>query len=187
MLVHAGDATFSGKVKEIKSFMDWFSSQPHEYKIFVAGNHDMLFEDSPIIAKQLIPSNVIYLQDNGIKIDNWNIWGSPWQPEFQNWSFNLPRGRALREKWDLIPLNTNLLITHSPPFEKGDMNEEGMRLGCVDLALKVKQLKDLKLHVFGHIHEGYGQYGYNLPYSINASICKRRYSQPLNLPVTLEM
>ena len=110
-MLHAGDATINGTIDEIKNFNRWFVGLPHKIKIFVAGNHDWLFERNNSHARQLLDDSIIYLQDSSIKIEDLRIYGSPWQPRFFDWAFNLNRGTQLEEKWKMIPLETDILIT----------------------------------------------------------------------------
>jgi hypothetical protein len=103
------------------------------------------------------------------------IWGSPWQPEFYNWAFNLPRGEALKEKWDMIPVDTDILITHGPPFGKLDyVDYSKINVGCEELLKRVEEIKP-KIHVCGHIHGGYGYVFDGNTHFINASILNDRY------------
>lgn len=78
----------------------------------ISGNHDFLFERNPGVAEALVPANVTYLRDSGVEIEGLKIWGSPWQPWFGDWAFNLDRGRRLAEKWALIPEEVNVLFGH---------------------------------------------------------------------------
>ena len=39
-------------------------------------------------------TNCIYLQDSTTQIYGLKIYGTPWQPEFCGWAFNLPRGQV---------------------------------------------------------------------------------------------
>lgn len=179
ILIHAGDATSTGSKNQLVSFFEWFRNQPHEHKIFVAGNHDRLMERRPHVLKKHM-EGIHYLCDSGVIIGGVKFWGSPWQPEFCNWAFNLPRGRALENKWRLIPYDTDVLITHGPPYGVGDKTERGELVGCTDLALRVRYL-ELRYHIFGHVHEGYGVHDR----SINAAVCDERY-RPINKPLVLE-
>jgi hypothetical protein len=36
--------------------------------------------------------------------------GTPWQPEFGGWAFNLPRGQHCLDKWERIPEDTDILV-----------------------------------------------------------------------------
>lgn len=187
ILIHAGDATIRGTIDEIVLFNEWFANLPHQYKIFVAGNHDWLFETNNRFARKLLDSSIHYLQDSSVKIENLKIYGSPWQPRFFDWAFNLNRGAELAEKWKLIPDDADILITHGPPF--GILDEVPRRYfventGCEDLRKRVETIRP-KLHVFGHIHCGYGateKFGVKF---INASNCDESY-EPTNAPIVID-
>ena len=190
LLIHAGDATITGTIDEIVLFNEWFAGLPHKYKIFVAGNHDWLFENNPIPARKILSDKIIYLRDSFVEIEGLKIYGSPWQPRFFDWAFNLTRGAELAEKWKLIPDDTDILITHGPPF--GILDEVPRRYfventGCEELRKRVEELRlnKLKLHVFGHIHCGYGRaekFGVKF---INASNCDESYA-PTNAPIVVD-
>ncbi len=115
ILIHAGDATTVGTHEQIRRFSDWFASLPHPHKVFVAGNHDWLFEKDNDSARSLLDPAIVYLQDSAIEIDGLKIYGSPWQPRFFDWAFNLNRGQEMAEKWAMIPDDIDILITHGPP------------------------------------------------------------------------
>ncbi len=188
ILIHAGDATITGTFDEILKFDKWFANLPHKIKIFVAGNHDWLFETNNSYARALLSRNVIYLQDSFIEIEGLKIYGSPWQPRFFDWAFNLNRGAELAEKWKLIPNDTDILITHGPPF--GILDEVPRQFwventGCEELIKKVEEIRP-KLHLFGHIHCGYGtteKFGVKF---INASNCNESY-EPSNPPIVFDL
>lgn len=188
LLIHAGDGTVSGLEREVIMLRDWFLSQPHKKKVFVPGNHDSLFEDLPQYARSLFcdGNDTHLLIDQGVEINGVKIWGAPWQPEFMNWSFNLPRGQPLRDKWDLIPEGTDILVTHGPPHKIGDyVVRDKEHAGCEDLLKRVLDLK-IKYHIFGHIHGGYGEYYLHGTKFINASICTDAYF-PGNKPVVFDL
>ena len=130
-------------------------------------------------------TNCKYLQDEGCKIEGFHFWGSPWQPEFGRWAFNLPRGEKLREKWDEIPDNTDVLITHSPPYGIKDLVVTGKHEGCEELLKVVFRIKP-KLHIFGHIHEDYGKQVEQGITFVNASICNFDY-ESLNNPIVVDI
>jgi len=174
ILIHAGDFTNRGSLLDIRRFSAFLGRQPHKYKIVIAGNHDMSFELTPDLAQKEL-TNCIYLQDSGIEIEGVKIYGSPWQPEFCNWGFNLQRGAPLKEKWDLIPNDTDILITHGPPYGIGDQTNHKEKVGCDELLYAIKKRIHPKVHICGHIHEAYGvDYDSNTTY-INASICTFHY------------
>lgn len=189
LLVHAGDFSLSGQVHEVKEFFTWFGRQPHRYKVVIAGNHDLLFESAPEYARAMVPRDVVYLQDSGCEIEGVRIWGSPWQPWFLDWAFNLKTESELQAVWDLIPPDTDVLITHGPPFEILDECYDGRRVGCAALAGTVRRIKPA-LHLFGHIHEGYGcmddPEGKTDTRFVNACICDQVY-KPVNAPVVVNI
>jgi Icc-related predicted phosphoesterase len=180
LLVHAGDVSQRGRVEEIRGFGRWLAGLPHRRKILVAGNHDFLFQDEPELARELVQDDsVTYLQDSGTEFEGLRIWGSPWQPWFHDWAFNLRPGEPLARVWRQIPAETDLLVTHGPPFGVLDrVGRGGMSVGCEELTRRLTRL-DVKLHVFGHIHEAHGVRGAegeagSGPLSINASCCTLR-------------
>lgn len=186
VLIHAGDMSGRGTEAEIVDFMDWFSAQPHAHKILIAGNHDFYFENaSKEELRQLLPSNIIYLNDSGCSIEGIQFWGSPVQPEFNNWAFNRESGPAIKKHWDLIPTNTDVLITHGPPFGILDATIQGKHVGCPDLLQAVYAVKP-KIHVFGHIHESFGQHTTNGTHFINASVLNHQYYYTFE-PVLVEV
>ena len=184
LLLHAGDATNRGTEKEVAAFADWLAGLPHRHKVVVAGNHDFLFEREPAAARAAI-QGAVYLQDEAVEIEGLRIWGSPWQPEFMDWAFNLPRGAALREKWDRIAPGTDVLITHGPPHGILDRVDEGRQEGCAELRTAVARVRP-RLHLFGHIHEGYGRETRDRTTFVNASICDRGY-RPIHPPVLVDL
>lgn len=131
-------------------------------------------------------TNCIYLQDEGIELFGIKIYGSPWQPEFCKWAFNLKRGEECLQKWDHIPIDTDLLITHTPPLGYGDLCCSGVRAGCVELLSTVQKRVKPKYHVFGHVHEGYGITSDGKIIYINASTCDINYL-PQNLPICFDI
>jgi len=180
VLIHAGDITRHGKLSELNDFNDWLGEQPHKHKIIIAGNHDWCFERQKDKSLKIL-TNAIYLEDESIAIAGHNFYGSPWQPEFQNWAFNLHRGKEIQEKWDLISNNIDVLITHGPVFGLLDKIFSGENVGCEALLTKVEAIKP-KVHICGHIHEGYGELIHQGIKFINASVTNVRY-QPINAPI----
>ena len=186
ILVHAGDHTWNGNVPELNVALQWFSSQPHKHKIFIAGNHDRLFETDPGLAKSLVPDNCIYLQDDECTVEGIRFWGAPWTPAFCGWAFNLPRGQALKEKWALIPPGIDVVITHGPPYGILDKTPDhyerpGHPVGCHDLRNRMIDLKP-RIHVFGHIHCKHGMKTVRGTTYINASVCNEKY-HAVNTPL----
>lgn len=154
VFVHAGDMLRGGRLEELEAVAAWIVGLPHRHKVIVAGNHDWCFDRARDQALAMLPG-VHYLCDSGLEIDGLRIWGSPWQPAYNDWAFNLPRGEALAERWSLIPSGLDLLITHGPPRGYGDRGPVAGRQGCADLRARVDEVKP-RVHVFGHIHQDGG-------------------------------
>ena len=175
MIIFAGDMCGWGHgISDIISFGDWIYDQPHKYKIVIAGNHDWTFQDDYYMSKSLL-EDITYLQDDMVEIEGIKIYGSPWQPTFFNWAFNLDRGDEISRKWDLIPDETDILVTHGPPMGHLDWNNTKTdRVGCYDLNRAVKRVKP-RYHIFGHIHNYHGIEETDGTTFINASNCNDRY------------
>lgn len=186
ILIHAGDATIRGTHSEVEDFLSWFSRLPHRHKIFVAGNHDWLFETENEFARILSAKfNLNYLQDSSIEIGNLKVYGSPWQPRFYDWAFNLNRGAEIAEKWAVIPDETDILITHGPPCGILDQTPRGDNAGCEELYKRVIEINP-KMHIFGHIHLGYGKLKTAATIFVNASNCNENY-EPTNPPIIVDL
>lgn len=183
-LVHAGDCTSMGSKHEITQFLEWFSNTSFKHKIFIAGNHDFGFEQQTDISQEYKDMGVIYLFDNETTIDGIKFYGSPWQPEFHNWAFNLSRGEELSEKWEQIPQDVDVLITHGPAYGILDYAPIGGHVGCEELYRKIVEVKP-KIHVCGHIHEGYGQKTMGGIEFLNASVLNDRYEHA-HKPIVIE-
>lgn len=154
VFVHAGDLCRGGDLDELRAAAAWMASLPHRQKIIVAGNHDWAFAREPAAARGAL-EGITYLEDSGVTIDGLRFWGSPWQPAFHDWAFNLPRGPALAAVWAKIPHGIDVLITHSPPEGFGDRSPVGGRAGCADLRARIAIARP-RLHLFGHIHQDGG-------------------------------
>ncbi len=189
VILHAGDVSSRGTEKEIVKFLEWFESLNYPHKIFIAGNHDFFFENnSPEKIEKIIPPSVTYLNDSGVEIEGVKVWGSPVTPWFFDWAFNRQRGAAIKKHWDLIPEDTDILMTHGPVHGILDKTNTGVAAGCEELLKTINNSK-IKLHVSGHIHEGYGERVVDGIRYINASVLDIRYRQvndPVILPFTSE-
>lgn len=191
VLIHSGDIMNSGwNYADITNFLKWFEAQPYDELIFIAGNHDRRFETDPLDVKEILEGfpAITYLQDDWVEVDDIKIYGSPWQPEFYNWAFNLSKGGpGLMSKWEAIPQDTGILITHGPPQDHLDVSGPPYNephLGCALLRVKVDE-QPPKIHVFGHIHGGHGYKFHNGTHFINASVLNENYDV-VNNGVTLD-
>jgi len=177
ILIHAGDLTARGTLPQLQQAADWLRSLPHRHKLIIAGNHDFALERSPAEAVPLL-HGLTYLLDEEVTVEGLRIWGSPWQPWFFDWAFNLQRGADIDRKWQLIPSGLDILVTHGPPEGFGDKCFDGRRVGCADLLRHVREKKP-RFHLFGHIHEDRGRWqdGETTLMNVTVSECE--------LPVTV--
>ncbi|KIL66547.1 hypothetical protein M378DRAFT_160538 [Amanita muscaria Koide BX008] len=182
VLLHSGDLTHTGGLREVKETMAWLYSLPHQVKIIIAGNHDLTFhhgwyektwkrwhgdkQDQAAIMELVKgpaakEAGIVYLdceeyqfslKDSG-KV--WTVYGSPWQPEFGACAFNYSRSKA-HTIVDRIP-KVDILLTHGPPYGVLDETSRRLKVGCKTLSSRLPQLQP-RLHTFGHIHESHGAY-----------------------------
>ena len=190
ILIHAGDITSRGETWQVEKFNHWLGKLPHKHKIVIAGNHDFCFERNQA-CRELI-TNAVYLQDAAFEAAGFKFYGSPWQPWFHDWAFNLQRGPDILAKWKLIPTDTDILITHGPPKGHGDLvgrvlfADEDPHVGCQDLLDEVTTRIKPKLHVFGHIHEAYGRSTDGQTIFVNACNLDLGY-KPVNPPLVVDL
>lgn len=203
VLVHCGDATMRGTYQEVAQFATRFDRYPHKHKLFVPGNHDWQFQIEHEKGNKF--SEVSWadiLIDSGVTIDGVKFWGSPWQPEFCNWAFNLPRGPELKKHWDLIPSDTKVLVTHTPPMgildgvwntrweydketKRQEMHRYQEHVGCADMLLAVQRVKP-KLHIFGHVHSAYGRVDGPETTFVNCALANEKYHL-VHQPVVIDL
>lgn len=187
MLIHAGDFTGRGSPQEVEAFAAQFAAYPHEHKIVIAGNHDWTFERNRFLGEEILrrAGGITYLQDSEVTIDGFRIYGSPWQPWFHNWAFNVHRGPKLRAIWEKIPTGVDILVTHGPPFGILDVAPRNGHVGCEDLTAELARIKP-RLHVFGHIHDAYGIVEKDGTIYVNACNDNERYN-PVNPPIVVDL
>lgn len=181
LLIVAGDLTAADKHHQYLEFLSWLHKQNYKHYIFIAGNHDKLIQKGEVLTSGLY--NTSYLCDSGTEFEfdkkeritqfspaldsvypnkkKLKIWGSPWTPRFEGVNplcdaFMLSEAE-LEAKFALIPDDTDILITHGPPYGILDKSRRAHRVGSKSLMMHVQTRLNPKLHVFGHIHEGYGK------------------------------
>ena len=184
ILLHAGDLTGRGRIKEIRGAHAWLASLPHRHKIVVAGNHDFGFERTPDEARAVM-TDVTYLEDEEVTVEGLRIWGTPWQPWFHDWAFNLQRGAEMAAVWAKVPTGIDVLLTHGPPAGILDRTYRGEEVGCADQRAALARIRP-RLCVFGHIHESYGQVEVDGTLYVNASTCNLEY-EPVQPPIVVEL
>ncbi|KAG9009462.1 hypothetical protein FRB94_014253 [Tulasnella sp. JGI-2019a] len=176
VLLHSGDITAKGKVKDFELSMEWLRNMPHRTKIIIAGNHDLTLDEewykqqggadqdvakvrefvSGAVAKE---AGIVYLRDEAYEFQakeggrRWTVYGSPWTPYFRGKAFNYMPEDA-KQIYGSIP-NVDILMTHGPPHQVHDLTMDGAHAGCPTNLERVCKIKP-RLHLFGHIHEGRG-------------------------------
>ena len=209
VIVFAGDCTRIGRLEtEAIPFLNWLNRQKAPHKIMVAGNHDFCFDtnfktytslgdlrhadkethntDEDISSLISYFPTITYLNDSGVEIDGIKYWGSPISSWFHDWAFN--RKDDIIEHWDMIPNDTDVLITHGNPKGILDEAQNGYHIesvGCHELLVSCYRVKP-KIHVFGHIHEAYGTKLIDDMTFINASSLNASYD-PVNPPIIVEV
>jgi predicted phosphodiesterase len=187
VLLHAGDLTSHGKPEEFARVARWLLQLPHAHKVVVAGNHDFLLQDRPQEARALLAAvpGLIYLEDELATVAGLRIWGTPWQPWFYDWAFNLPRnGDELAAVWARVPAGVDVLLSHSPAHGILDRTRRGDAVGCERLRLELPRIRP-RLHVFGHIHEAYGELVVDGTHHVNASTCDLQY-RAVQAPIVVD-
>ncbi len=188
VLIHAGDFCQGRTVPldAVRIFNDEMAALPHEHKLLAGGNHDWPLQLDPENARALLTA-VTYLEDSGVTIGGVKFYGSPWQPDYRFWAFNLPRRcPELKAKWAAVPDDTDVLITHTPPFGILDWSKSQQgEVGCELLRRRLETISP-KLHVFGHVHECRGQDENNGTIHINAASVDLAY-EPVHIPIVVDL
>jgi Icc-related predicted phosphoesterase len=194
VLIHAGDLTSDRDALRLGVLHDansWFKALSHRFSlvVFCPGNHDQNFEDTPQLATDILTAgidNMIVLINKSTRFGRFNIHGIPQTPRHFDWAFNVDRGPLIRRYYDNIPEDTNVLITHGPPCGVMD-SYEGAHVGCEELKsyLQAREVVP-ELHVFGHIHAGYGLIQTANSYVVNAAICDAA-NKPVNKPIVVDL
>lgn len=159
MVIFSGDCSNTREPvlnsNEVLDFIEWYKMLPYTYKIFVGGNHDTSIEARLIKRKQFEDKGIIYLENESVEIEGIKIWGSPITPTFGvGWAWNRKREK-IHKYWDEIPENTDIVVTHGPPFGMLDSTYDRLNnfdmCGCRNLMKRIIKVNP-KYHLFGHIH-----------------------------------
>lgn len=182
VLLHAGDLTHTGRLKQMLTTTNWLKSLRHPHKLIIAGNHDLTLDhdwyltdgkawhinrgppEDPEAVRQLLnpePDDITfeYLQYQSTEFTHegtdWKAYGSPGSPWFGGWAFNYDRGTEAEDLAKNIPDDVDILLTHGPPHRILDRVYAGELVGCKALASRVEEIRPI-IHIFGHIHEARG-------------------------------
>ncbi|EEP77966.1 predicted protein [Uncinocarpus reesii 1704] len=173
LLIHSGDLSNAGTVEEIQAAVNWLRSLPHKHKVVVAGNHDSWFDPE---ARTLVPhsggeeaiewGDIHYLQNSSVILSfhpgsasstrTLKVHGAPQIPQLDPASPSIhafqypPSTRG--DPWPSpIPLDTDILVSHSPPQHHSD--NFPYSVGCQFLLEAAWRIRPM-LYVFGHVHVG---------------------------------
>ena len=174
IIIHSGDMTDVGTENELLDFLNWFLDLPYKYKIFVAGNHDFGLHNATIDG---LDENCYYLNNSGVTIEGVRFYGVPLSVADDLSGDNEKNIRK-------IPKNTDILITHQPPYCILDLDET-INFGDKTLLKTVLKVQP-KFHLFGHIHKAYGIENNNNTTFVNAALLDEHYNMA-NKPVLLEI
>lgn len=190
VLVCVGDFSDVGNIIDVKVFANELGELPYKYKIVIAGNHDWAFQENNDVARAILREaglETIYLQDDVVGIEGVRFYGTPWTSLFNDWAFMKPE-EELFEIYSNIPKNVDVLISHGPPF--GILDKVLPKDECAGgkSLLETIKVKKPYFHVFGHIHEGYGEAELNgiETHFINCSLLDEKYKL-VNSPVIFEI
>ena len=208
ILIHAGDITRRGYFSELKDFNDWMQTLPHKHKVVIAGNHELSLDptskaesvkfepedpsekDLPSEYYKSIFVNCHYLEYGSADISGLKIYGFPGSLIYgKRWAFQFEgEGQEQQEKINSIPTETDILVTHGPPYGVGDTSSRGTNEGDIELLKEVEGRIKPKLHIFGHIHEDYGMWTNGVTTFVNASSTRfPRTNLILNDPIIFDI
>lgn len=177
VLLHAGDLSSYGALSQLTRTVDWLKSLKHPVKIMIAGNHDLcldqnwarpgygfqpeLIQYARTTVRSLASAGLYYLEHEPLYFTGpsgkvWKVYGSPAVPVHLDGAFQYASSTEAKAIYQRIPEDTEILITHTPPYRILDKTRKGQHVGCQVLASRLKKLRHCRLHVFGHIHEDAG-------------------------------
>jgi len=177
VLLHAGDLSSWGYPPQLATTIEWLKSLDHPIKIIVAGNHDLCLDrmsaewawglnpidigDAQAYVRRQLPFGVHYLEHEPLHFRApsgkvWKVYGSPAAPLYAQGAFQYESVAEAQEIYSRIPRDTEILMTHTPPYGTLDQTKRGKHAGCEVLSSRLNDLSRCRLHIFGHIHEAAG-------------------------------
>lgn len=177
VLIHAGDLSSYGALPQLTRTIDWLTSLEHPVKIIVAGNHDLcldenwarpdygfqpeLIQRARATVRSLASAGLYYLEHESLHFTApsgkvWKVYGSPAAPIHLEGAFQYASSTEAKAIYQRVPEDTEILITHTPPYRTLDKTRKRKYVGCPTLSSRLRQLRHCRLHVFGHIHEAAG-------------------------------
>ncbi|KZT26341.1 Metallo-dependent phosphatase [Neolentinus lepideus HHB14362 ss-1] len=180
VLLHSGDLSRYGSLSALNATIIWLQALPHTLKLIIAGNHDLCLDanwahDAVLGSKRLqvtsaqallrspavLEAGIRYLEHEPYEFTSvsgkqWKVYGSPAAPHYSDGAFQYETEQEADAIYNCIPLDTEILLTHTPPYRILDKTRQGKHAGCPRLAARMSRLNACRLHVFGHIHEAHG-------------------------------
>lgn len=181
ILIHAGDFSNQGTFSELQKTIKWLQQTQFRVKILVCGNHDVTCDvpfyqqyggnfhnkriEDPQRCIDLFRSDpsFVYLNHEAkvVRVDFQDdthtllkVFGSPYSPAKGFWAFGYGQERA-SELWSQIPLDSDLVIAHTPAKSHRDRCSARGTAGCETLREALSRVRP-RIFVCGHIHEGHG-------------------------------
>lgn len=104
-------------------------------------------------------SSIVYLnhESTTIQLSNgcaFKVFGSPYSPARGKWAFGYEPDQGY-DLWNKIPSDTDIVLTHTPPFSHCDQSSNRGSAGCAHLHRALCAVRP-RLSVCGHVHEGRG-------------------------------
>ncbi len=201
LLLHSGDFTYKGTYLETLSFLNWFSVQSASHRVYICGNHELELcsihgrRQSTYELTNLFKDSCVYLENSSTTCAGIKVFGTPVTPWFYDWAFNARRDDdkqhmdypSIRDIYNNIPLDAQILIVHGPPYGILDETERDGRVGSKELLDIIEQRPALKLVVCGHLHLNGGQtYQHGNTLIVNAASLGENY-RDLNKLIELDM
>lgn len=185
VLIHCGDFCDGFQIDEddLGKIDHWFGDLAFNEILCIGGNHDFVAQDRMLQNREVF-ENATYLVDRSVEISGLHFYGSPWLPKLAGWAHFLPDDE-LSKKWNKIPTETDVLITHTPPFGILDQPRSGGSVGCSHLRAAVEKLHP-KVHCFGHVHASRGEHDETHVQFYNSSIVDSDF-QVTHAPFVLEL
>ena len=189
-----------GEIETIVDFVRWIAELPHQHKIVVPGNHDRCLDisqtkfDGGALRMFELVRNVHYLVDAsrtlevsgqplGGEMKKIKIYGAPWVPNLKGWAF----WDRNADKFDAAPRDIDVLVTHGPPLGIRDDDISDTHFGSRHIARFLNRCPLLKAHIFGHVHDQYGQDKIGEIVFANACTCSPSPYEPVNPALVIDL